>query len=134
MKSMKTRLLGLSGSASGAASVLGSWQVCHTVCLGLIALLAVFGITLVGMPLLFLTKVALPLWIVAVTLLAITVALHVKRKCVSKKQIMFNAGLVVAGVPFQPQGTSLIFWTLGGVLITNSILLFLFERRQRYHI
>ena len=46
MKSLKNQLVGLAGRASGAASVLGSWQVCHNVCLGLIALLAVFGITL----------------------------------------------------------------------------------------
>src|SRR3989344_2413743 len=134
MKSLKTRLVELSGSASGAASVLGSWQVCHNVCLGLIALLAIFGITLVGMPLLFLTKIALPIWIIAVLLLEVTIVLHVKKKCVSRKQIMFNAGLIVAGVPFQPQGTSPLFWTLGGVLIASSILLFLFEQRQRCHL
>ena len=133
MKSLRTRLVELTGSASGAASVLGSWQVCHSVCLGLIALLAVFGITLVGMPLFFLTKVARPLWILAIILLAVTAILHVKKKCVSKKQIMLNAGLIVAGTPFAPEGTSPIFWTLGGLIIVSSLVLFIFERTKRCH-
>ncbi len=133
MNSLKNRLVGLAGSASGAASVLGSWQVCHNVCLGLIALLAIFGITLVGMPFLFLTKIALPVWIVAVVLLGVTIVLHAKKKCVSRKQIMFNAGLIVAGVPFQPTGTAPVFWALGGTLIASAVILFFYERKQRCH-
>ena len=53
----------LSSSFSGALSFLGGYQVCHNVCLGIIALLSLIGITIVGMPLLFLTKVAIPFWI-----------------------------------------------------------------------
>ena len=69
---IKERLLGASGSVSGALGFLGGYQVCHNVCMGLITLLTFLGITVAGMPLLFLTKVAIPFWIAALTLLSIT--------------------------------------------------------------
>lgn len=44
-------LLGLFGSGSAGVGALGAFGVCHSVCQAAIALLAVFGITLTGMPL-----------------------------------------------------------------------------------
>ena len=125
IKNLKERLVGATGSVSGAASILGSWQVCHNVCLGIIALLAVIGITLTGMPLEFLTKVAVPMWTIAFLLLLITAWLYVKKKCISSRLIMFNAGLIIAGVPFGPvQKFSLIFWITGGGLALIGAALF----------
>ena len=98
---IKERSIGTTGSISGAASILGSWQICHNVCLGLIALLSVIGITVAGMPLLFLTKLAIPLWTVAVILLGITTWFFIKKKCISGKLIIINSGLIIAGIPFQ---------------------------------
>ncbi|MBI4150528.1 hypothetical protein HY492_00205 [Candidatus Woesearchaeota archaeon] len=131
---LKEKLAGAAGSVSGVASILGSWQVCHSVCLGIIALLSVLGITIVGMPLAFLTTIAVPLWLIALALLIITVWLYLSRKCISRNLILFNAGLIIAGTPFQAvKQFSIVFWTVGGLIALTAIVLFVKDRiRRRY--
>ena len=115
-----------SSSISGALSFLGGYQVCHNVCLGIIALLSLIGITIVGMPLLFLTKVAIPFWTAAVLLFAITLALYFKKKCISKNLLMFNSGIIIAGIPFKAvQSYSIILWIIGGTLVVLSFLFYI---------
>lgn len=125
-KFIKEKLVSISGSVSGITSFLGSYQVCHNLCMSLIALLGLIGITVAGMPLLFLTKVAVPFWIAAVILLLITLGIYFKKRCISNKLIIFNSGLIVAGIPFQPlQKFSLFFWSIGGALVALSLILLL---------
>jgi len=122
----------LSSSLSGALSFLGGYQVCHNVCLGIIALLSLIGITIVGMPLLFLTKVAIPFWTAAVLLFAITLALYFKKKCISKNLLMLNSGIIIAGIPFKAvQDYLAIFWIIGGTLVVLSILIFIKKRLSK---
>ena len=131
-KYFKEKLAGTTGTISGVAGVLGSWQVCHNLCLGLIALLSVVGITVVGMPLLFLTKIAIPLWIIAFVLLLITLGFYFKKKCISNRLILINSGLVIAGVPFQILQPFLVFfWIIGGMLGILGISLFIKDKIQR---
>tara|TARA_B100000315_G_C14475185_1_gene540272 strand:- start:329 stop:730 length:402 start_codon:yes stop_codon:yes gene_type:complete len=126
IKHLKEKIIGASGSASGATAILGSWQICHAICLGIIAVLGLIGITLVGMPLAFLTKVAVPFWITAFILLLITLSLYIKKRCISKNLILFNSGLIIAGVPFQPlQNFSVLFWVIGGCLAFTGVFLFI---------
>ena len=128
----KERLVGIAGSISGVTSVLGSWQVCHNVCLGLIVLLGILGIVVTGMPLLFLTKVAVPFWIIAFSFLLLTLFIYYKKKCISHKLIIFNSGLIVAGTPFQSvQQYSLFFWIIGGLLGVISITLFVKDKIKK---
>ena len=129
----KTRIIEKTGSAtstiSGTISFLGSYQVCHNLCLGIIALLSIVGITVVGMPLLFLTKVAMPFWIAAVTLFATTLVFYFKMRCISKNLLLFNAGVLTAGIPFRAvQDYSPLFWGVGGALISVSVVWFLKDR------
>ena len=132
IKYFKEKLAGTTGTISGVAGVLGSWQVCHNVCLGLIALLSVVGITVVGMPLLFLTKIATPLWIVAFVLLLITLVFYLKKRCISGRLIILNSGLVIAGIPFQILQPFLVFfWIIGGALGVLGISLFIKDKIQR---
>ncbi|HLC96169.1 MAG TPA: hypothetical protein VJH97_02515 [Candidatus Nanoarchaeia archaeon] len=129
---IQEKIVGATGGITGAASILGSWQVCHNACLGIIALLSLIGITVVGMPLLFLTKLAVPFWIAAVILLSITVGFYLKKKCISKNLIMLNSGLIIAGIPFQSlQKFSVFFWVTGGALASIAIGFFIKERRKR---
>lgn len=129
IKYLKEKLAGIAGSVSGIASVLGSWQVCHTVCLGIVALLAVIGITVVGMPLAFLTKVAVPFWIAAFVLLLVTFGLYVKKGCISKKLLVFNSGVLIAGVPFQPvQDYQKYLLVIGGLIVAASIYMFVIDK------
>ena len=130
--SVKEKALSLSSSASGIMGFLGGYQVCHNICLGIIALLSLIGITLVGMPLLFLTKVAIPFWIAAATLFFITLAFYLKKRCISKNMLLFNGGIIVAGVPFNAVRSALpLFWIIGGTAVLVSILLFIKRKMKQ---
>ncbi|MBI4148959.1 hypothetical protein HY491_00785 [Candidatus Woesearchaeota archaeon] len=131
IKWVKEKLIAMTGSVSGAASILGSWQICHNACLGLIVLLGILGITVTGMPLLFLTKIAIPIWLIAVGLLLVTIYLYTKKKCISNRLLLFNSGLIIAGVPFQPlQRFSLFFWIVGGIIAVAGMVLFIQDKRH----
>ena len=128
-KSKIEKFSSFTSSASGVLSFLGGYQVCHNLCLGIIAVLSLIGITIVGMPFLFLQKVAIPFWILAVLLLAVTLTLYFKKNCISKKLILFNFGIIIIGVPFQSlQKFSVLFWVFGGSLILISILIFIRDK------
>ena len=132
----KERVLSVAGSTSGFASILGSWQICHNVCLGIIAVLALLGITITGMPLLFLTKIAIPMWSIALALLLIVGFLYYSGKCFSQNLLLFNTGLIIAGTPFQIVAKfQYFFWIVGGALAVTGLLLYLKERRDKrcYH-
>ena len=132
VKNAKEKLIGATGSISGAASILGSWQICHNICLGLISVLSVIGITLTGMPLLFFTKIAVPMWIIAVALLAVVIFLYFNKKCISKNLIIFNSGLIIAGIPFQSlQSFSVFFWVIGGILAITGISFFIKDKIEK---
>ncbi len=126
----KEKAIGKTGSIvssiSGTMGFLGGYQVCHNVCLGIIALLSLIGITLVGMPLLFLTKVAIPFWIAAFFLFFISLFFYFRSKCISKNLLLFNGGIIIAGVPFNFLNNFLVFfWVIGGSIILLSILFFI---------
>lgn len=127
MKNQKVKsrkILNLTSSVSGTMGFLGGYQVCHNVCLGIIALLSLVGITLVGMPLFFLTKVAVPFWIAALFLFIISLFFYLRYKCISRNLILFNSGIIIAGVPFNAlKNFLIIFWIFGGSIMLSSIIL-----------
>ncbi len=133
MINIKEKILGASGSLSGVLSFLGGYQVCHNACLALVAFLTFLGFAVAGMPLLFLTKVAIPFWIAAISLLIITIIMrHKKIVNLSNKVILFNSGLIIAGVPFQQvQNFNYIFWITGGILAILSIGWYLYDKMEK---
>ncbi len=132
IKRIKEKIIGATGSVSGVASILGSWQICHNVCLGIIALLAILGITVIGMPLAFLTKLAIPFWTIAFVLLLVIIGIYIKKKCISKNLIMFNSGLIIAGIPFQfLDSFRILLWIIGGVLVITSISIFIKNQMEK---
>jgi len=118
-KLFKEKMMGTLSGVSGTMSFLGSWQVCHNLCLAIIALLSIIGISIVGMPLLFLTQYAIYFWSAAVLLLIPTLIMYWKnRACVSKNLILLNIGIVIAAIPFPSlQSYNLLFWIVGGILV-----------------
>ena len=130
MSKFKEKILGASGGISGTLSFLGSYQVCHNACLALISVLTILGFTVAGMPLLFLTKVAVPFWVAAISLLMITIILKYKKIIkISNKLMLFNSGLIISGIPFQKlQQFNYIFWIAGGILVIFSIGWYLYEK------
>ena len=127
---IKEKVLGATGSISGSLSFLGGYQVCHNVCLGLISILTLLGFTITGMPLLFLTRVAIPFWAIALALLILTIILKFgKNMEFSGKIILLNSGLIIAGIPFQElEQFNYIFWTIGGVLVLSSVGWYIYNR------
>ena len=129
---LKAKLASISSSVSGVMGFLGGYQVCHNICLGIIALLSIIGITLVGMPLLFLTKVAIPFWIAAFFLLLVSLGFYIRSKCLSKNLLLLNGGIIIAAFPFRALEKFFpIFWIIGGTIILISILLFIKSRIKR---
>ena len=123
MTAIKEKFFGASGSVTGSLSVLGGYQVCHNACLALIAFLTFLGFTVAGMPLLFLTRVAVPFWTLALALLITTIILKFgKNMKFSGKIILLNSGLIIAGIPFQEvEKFNFIFWIVGGSLVVFSV-------------
>jgi len=116
-------------SVSAAVSVLGSWQICHTVCTAIIAALAIIGISINFMPLMFLTSLATPLWVVAVALFAVALYFYFTRGCIAKSLLVFNAGLIIAATPFA-QTAQLLYWVLGGSVAAFGLGMFLRQRSK----
>ena len=133
MQGIKEKVLGTTGGLTGALSFLGGYQVCHNACLALVAFLTFLGFTVAGMPLLFLTKVAVPFWIAAVLLSMIMLALNYKKIIhISNKILLFNSGLIIAGIPFQQiQNFNYIFWIIGGILAILSIGWYLYDKIKK---
>ncbi len=128
-KTVKEKGTGVLGIFSGIASFLGSYQVCHSACLALISLLSLVGITVAGMPLLFLTQVAIPFWITAFVLFIITLVIQLKKGCMSNNMILFNGGVLVAGIPFAPfQKYSLFLWIIGGSIALLAVVFFVKDK------
>ncbi len=126
---IKAKAASISSSVSGVMGFLGGYQVCHNICLGIIALLSIIGITLVGMPLLFLTKVAIPFWIAAFSLFVISLFFYFRNRCISKNLLLLNGGIIIAAVPFNLLKNFLIFfWIIGGAIILISIVLFIKDK------
>lgn len=122
-KFLKERSIGFMGSISGITGFLGSYQVCHSLCMSIIALLGILGIAVAGMPLLFLTQIAVPVWMASVVLLMITTVIYFRKRCISNKLIVFNSGIIAVGTPFFQQ-FSLVFWSVGGALVALSLSMF----------
>ncbi len=114
-------------SFSGGASILSSYQVCHNVCMGLIGLLSLIGITLVGMPLAFLLPYTVPFWVIGTALLVITFFIYFKKpKCMSRNLLIFNTGIIIAAIPFKEvQEFQPFFWVSGGIIILIAVYNFL---------
>ncbi len=128
----KGKAITFTSSVSGVMGFLGGYQVCHNICLGIIALLSIIGITLVGMPLLFLTKVAIPFWIIASFLFIVSLLFYLKSKCISKNLLLLNGGIIIAAVPFNSLKNFLIFfWIIGGSIVLISIVLFIKDKMTK---
>ena len=129
---LSEKLAGTASGASGVLSFLGGYNVCHNICLILIAGLSVMGISLQGMPLAFLQDYAVIFWVAAVTMLAVTLYLYKKHKCVSKHLLAANTGLLIAAVPFKElEFMQLGLWVVGFGLVFVSIYNYIIERRKR---
>lgn len=126
----KEKMIGGANALSGGLGVVSAHNLCHNVCLGAIAFLGAFGLTVDGMPLAFLSEYNLLFWGMAAFFLAISLALHATKKaCFSQKTVLFNGGIVIAGVPFgEVAPIHPLLWFAGGAMAVVAIGMFVKEK------
>ncbi len=128
---IKEKLVKISGAGASCVSILGSYQLCHSICMAAISLLAIIGITVVGMPLFFLTKLALPFWILAVVLFSVLLILKIRGMgCITNNSLTFNGGLLIIGIPFLQEYYKLL-WIIGGMFIIYNIISYFSNRSKK---
>lgn len=113
--------------ASGSLGFLGSLHnACHVICEAAIGFLAIFGIAVYGMPLMFLQDYAVYFWAMAVAFVLPMALLYAYNKtCTSREMLLGNAGVIVAGVPFaEAQQIAPLLWFTGGTMLAVAITLF----------
>ncbi len=132
-KHLRERFLPYFSSMGGGASIAGAHNVCHTLCIGVIALLSIMGVTVSGMPLMWLNKYNVWFWLMGLVFFAPMLYLFNKHKgCISNKPLLLNGGLLVAGIPFKPFQSYVVWlWIIGGALVAASIILFVKDRIRR---
>ena len=117
----REKYLNYFSSFSGFSGIFSSYQACHSICLGVIALLSIIGITLTGLPFLFLQKLALPLWAIALALFAVSIFIYIKHKHHKIRNLLiFNSGAIIVGIPFE----NLAFLRTYFLIIGFSIIIF----------
>ncbi len=133
IKRIKRKLgrgIGAVGVISGGASVLSSYNVCHSLCMAFVALLSMFGVASSATFLLFLQPYALLLWNIGLIFLIISMLLYIKfGQCISWRLIMFNSGLIIVSFPFF-QNIFYVFW-IAGFMISLYATVSYFKRRRR---
>ena len=130
---LKEKILLRINTVTGSLGFFSGYQVCHSICLSVIAFLSIFGITLNFLPFLFLQKYNLLFWSIAFVLLILSLILYLlKPKCISKNAIIFNAGVIVAGIPFKEvESFQIIFWSAGILLIGFTVLQWISQRNKK---
>lgn len=127
----KEKLVTATGSLSGGLSILSSYNVCHSICMGVIAMLSVFGIAVAGFPLAFLLPYQIYFWIIGIAILAVALILYkIKGSCISKHMILANAGLLISGIPLtKSQFSSYLLLTIGMIIVAIAVALYLKEKK-----
>lgn len=101
--SLRSRLFGGGGSISGALGGIGSvHNVCHSLCVTVVSVLAIFGIGTSILPLMFLQTYQLYFWLAALvfTLASLYFYLKQRRKIARDKNLLLiNSGLLIFGLP-----------------------------------
>jgi len=126
----KSRVSAIASGTTGAASIISAHNVCHAVCLGVVAVLSLFGIALSSTALMFLQDYNLLFWSMGLFFLLISAALYVRLGCVSTKAMTANAGIIIAGVPFFPTA-QVAFWIVGGAIFLVTLGQYMKQRFNR---
>lgn len=118
----------LAGSVSGAGSIISAHNICHYLCLGVVALLSVFGIIVSSDILMWLENYNLLFWSMGLVFFFVGLFLFYRKPCcISEKTLLFNAGLLSIGFPFF-RDISLIFQAIGILASLSATVWFLAEK------
>ena len=119
-------VFGIAGGVSGAGSVISAHNICHAVCLAVVAFLSIFGIIVSSDVLMWLQDYNLFFWSMGIIFLGISlVLLYIKGDCISKKMIVLNVGLLIIGFPFLQNW---LIWVTGILISLFSICWYLRDK------
>ncbi|GEM_PF-2667546 len=124
----KNRLFGGGGTASGVLGGIGSiHNVCHSLCVSVVSILAIFGITTQILPLMFLMTYQLYFWLAALVFTALSFYFFLKQKppVTRDRNLLFiNGGLLLFGLPFTQVAEYMdLFRFMGGSLALLGVFL-----------
>src|SRR3989338_11138040 len=101
---LKKRIFGGGGTVSGVFGAIGSvHNVCHSLCVTVVSILAIFGITTQILPLMFLQTYQRYFWGVALIFTGVSLYLYRQQEQkVSRDRnlLLINTGLLIFGLPF----------------------------------
>ncbi len=125
---LKSRLLGGGGTASGVLGGIGSiHNVCHSLCVTVVSILAIFGITTSILPLMFLQTYQMYFWIGALVFTALSFYFYLKQKRLvtrDRNLLLINGGLLLFGLPFLQLADYMDFFRfIGGSLALFGLIL-----------
>lgn len=80
---LKEKILGIFGLGAGSLGSAGAFGACHALCTGAVSALGLIGISITGMPLMFLNqpKFYIPFIIVGIGLIGASIYLYRNKKC-----------------------------------------------------
>ncbi len=120
------KIFGIAGGVSGAGSVISAHNVCHALCMAVVAFLSIFGIIVSADVLMWLQDYNLFFWSMGTVFLGMSlILLYIKGNCISKKMIVLNVGLLIIGFPFLQNW---IIWAPGILVVLFSIGWYLRDR------
>ncbi len=123
--------VGILSTASSGASVFSSYNVCHSICMVVVSLLSIMGVTASATFLLFLQPYSLLLWNIGLAFLVLSLLLYIRfGGCISWKLIMFNGGLIIASFPFF-ESMFYVFWAVGFPISGYAVYLYIKSRRKK---
>jgi len=132
ISSIKTKVFGSFSSVSAFLATLGSsFQLCHSICIAAIAILAGIGIMITGFPLFFLFQYNVLLWGIAVLFLIPSIIMFLKAPKCSKTLLVFNIGVVIAGIPANLINLQPFSWIAGGVIATCAFGMYLSKKLKK---
>lgn len=131
---LKTRWLEGGGTTSGIFGAIGSvHNVCHSLCVIVVSILAIFGITASILPLMFLQTYQMYFWVTALvfTTASFYFYLQQRHRAARDKNLLFiNSGLLIFGLPFSQLADYIDFFRFtGGALAFTGLLLLFFGKK-----
>lgn len=138
---LKARLFEGGGTTSGLFGAIGSvHNVCHSLCVTVVSIAALFGITMNILPLMFLQTYQTYFWWAALVFTAISFYFYFRqmhRRTFDRNLLIINFGLLTFGLPLSGWLADYmdIFRFFGGTLALSGLFLLIFGKRIKtvYH-
>ena len=131
---LKSRMFVLGGTASGVVGGIGSLHnVCHSLCVTAVSILAIFGITTQILPLMFLQVYQMYFWTAALVFTLLSAYFYLRQRhpmTRDRNLLLINTGLLIFGLPFSQIADYMDFFRfIGGSLTLAGLFLLVLGKK-----